>query len=105
MNISKSELLKILGRLSAEIKLNCVDNIEIKDIDFYWDITSKELYNPYEEPILMLGQISDDWMELKRILKDDSISFSYDLKRISVIFRLLEHEIGADWLKQIGDAE
>lgn len=103
MDIIKSDLLKVLKRLSTEIDLNCVDVISIDDVDFYWDVDSKELYNPLTEPSLMLGQVSDDWNELQRLLDNKSVSLSYDLKRLSVILKLLEYNVGFDWFEQSGE--
>ena len=40
--------------------------------DFYWDMSSDELYQPYAAPTdLSLGQLSEDWTKLKAIVSGD----------------------------------
>ncbi len=87
MKINKEELFLITNIL-LEL-LNDKIFVEIQE-DFYWDISQKEIYNPYEDPKnLTLGQLSDDWQELKRILNGTHIPVGYDLKRLSNILRVI----------------
>lgn len=103
MIIKKYELIRIIERLSKEIELNCNDDMLIDSEDYYWDIQSRQLYNPNEKPELMLGQLSDDWNDLRRLLDKENVSLSYDLKRLSSILHLLEFKLGSDWILQHND--
>nr|WP_199158658.1 hypothetical protein [Pedobacter sp. ASV2] len=86
------DLQKAIILLLSNFKTNIGDVIEIQN-DFYWDIPSKELYNPYEEPKqLTLGQLSDDMNEVKRLTDEPSSAISYDLKRISNIIKAMSIE-------------
>lgn len=103
MNINRNELIIILKRLTLELELNCNEDIFIDKEDFYWEINSRELYNPYQKPELTLGQISEDWNELRRLQINNSVSLSYDLKRMSAILQLLEFKLGSDWMLQFNE--
>lgn len=86
------DLQKAIILLLSNFKTNIGEVIEIEN-DFYWDIPSKELYNPYEEPKqLTLGQLSDDINEVQRLANEPSSAISYDLKRISNIIKAMSIE-------------
>ncbi|RCR65961.1 hypothetical protein [Larkinella punicea] len=91
MKINIDNLQKITSILLHELQKSKGNEIELKS-DFYWDISSDELYNPYGKPEnLSLGQLTDDLEELSRLnISDDAIV--YDLKLISNIFRALSIE-------------
>lgn len=103
MKINKKEFLSVLDRIAKEIDLNCLEEIYIEDEDFYWDMDMNDLYSPYKEPKLFLGQLSDDLNEVERLADIENQSFSYDLKRISVILTLLSYKTGSDWILQLRD--
>ena len=66
--------------------------VEIKD-DFYWDVHSEELYNPYEQPKqLTLGQLFDDLKEINRLNKHPDDAISYALNRISNFLKAISFE-------------
>lgn len=93
MQISIEQLREAIDLLLLKIKESKGDIIEIEN-DYYWVIDEAELYDPYSEPKEMgLGQLSDDIMELKKLLKspDDSIIF-YHLKIVSEILKALSIE-------------
>jgi hypothetical protein len=67
----------------------------VLDSDYYWDISSEEIYCPYENPKNMtLGQLSDDFVEISRLLEGED-PISYDFKRLASILVALsiEHPI------------
>ncbi len=43
------EIEKITSLLLLKLRKSKGNEIELKS-DYYWDISSEELYNPYEEP-------------------------------------------------------
>ncbi len=86
------ELEKYILLLLFKLKSSQGNLIEMKED--YWDISSAELYNPYEEPkTISLGQLSDDINELKRLLDSEEEAIPYDLKRIGEIFKYLGQNI------------
>jgi hypothetical protein len=92
MKINIDELQLILSQLLSRLKESKGADIELNN-DFYWDIPSEELYNPYQEPKeLTLGQLSDDWQEIKRLTDNQLDSIPYDLKRVSNILKALSIE-------------
>ena len=58
--------------------------------DYYWDIPTDDMYNPYQEPKhLTLGQLSDDLEELQRLCESSDDAIPYDLGRIASILKAL----------------
>ena len=91
MRINIDKLQWITSFLLLKLKEEKGNEIELQN-DFYWDISEKELYNPYENPQnISLGQLSDDLHEVNRLLKSDD-AITYDLKRISNIIKALSIE-------------
>lgn len=92
MKINIDELQLILSQQLSRLKESKGADIELNN-DFYWDIPSEDLYNPYQEPKeLTLGQLSDDWQEIKRLTDNQLDAIPYDLKRISNILKALSIE-------------
>ena len=73
MKIDIKILKKIIDSVFKHLDDLDLKKIEIKE-DFYWEIDQKEKYNPYENPEKFdLGQLEDDWNELKKIAKHEII--------------------------------
>lgn len=91
MKVNIFEIEKVISILLEKLRRTKGNEIELKN-DFYWDIATDELYNPYKEPKnITLGQLSDDLEELKRLNSTDG-EISYDLKRVSSILTALSIE-------------
>ena len=76
--------------LCKEVNENFDDNIPVDKEDYYWMVNLDEKYNPLEDPKeLGLGQVSDDWEELLRLLDRDEEPISYDLYRLAEILSLV----------------
>jgi hypothetical protein len=66
MTVDIEELRKVLVILLDVVESNGAA-VEILD-DFYWDVPGKHRYQVYEPPAeLTVGQLTDDWSELRRI--------------------------------------
>ncbi len=66
-------------------KIGC-PSAELRKNDYYWDIDTNEIYNPYKDPKdFSLGQLSDDWKTLLDSSASDSL-IPYDLERVSTCF-------------------
>jgi len=56
--------------------------------DFYWNIPKDARYDPYKEPQeLTLGQLSDDWAEIKSIVDGSREPVGYSLVWLSTLLR------------------
>lgn len=98
MKIKTSELLEVIDLLKEQIQTHFKESVQVNDEDFYWQIPLDELFDPTENPSGMtLGQLSDDWEELSRLLKPSEIPISYDLQRLSVIFDLIKLKSAGKW--------
>jgi hypothetical protein len=88
MKINLGELREVNLKLLEHLAETIENDVEI-DVDFYWDIPAKERYNPNVVPTNPeLGQLSDDWFELKRMI-DGKPSLNYGLVWLSTILRRL----------------
>ena len=94
MLVKINEIQQIVNLILSKFKDRLGNDIEI-DNDFYWDIPSDELYNPYIEPKnIGLGQLSSDLEEVKRFITHDD-PIPYDLKRVATILIALSEKSGS----------
>jgi len=92
MKVNIDNLQKIITLLLSKLKEQKGNEIELEN-DFYWDISSDELYKPYDDPKnISLGQLSDDLAEIDRLSKSRDEAIPYDLKRIAEILKALSVE-------------
>ena len=99
MIIKKQELIKIIERLSREIELNCNKEMSFHE-NYYWETKPNDSFNLNVTPELVMGELNNDWDDLRRLLDKENVSLSYDLKRLSSILLLLEFKLGSDWISQ-----
>jgi len=63
------------------------------DKDYYWSIPADQRYDPYQQPTdLTLGQLSDDWCEVKKIIEGQSAPIGYALVWLSSIILAIGEE-------------
>lgn len=95
MLITLSEIKKISEILFDKLKENGYDNIEI-DKDYYWCIPTEQRYDVYKEPhSFTIGQLTDDWNELTKLLSSDKEAITYGLVWLSTILKAIgEKTIG-----------
>ena len=92
VKVKINEIQEITNLIFEKLKASRGNEIEIS-YDFYWDIPSDEIYNPYKEPSnLTLGQLSDEIMEIQNSIITKDLIY-YDLKRISAILRALSIQL------------
>ncbi|WP_343703076.1 hypothetical protein [Chitinophaga sp.] len=92
MKVNIDELINITALLLLELKNSKGNEVELKN-DYYWDISSDQIYDPYNDPSeISLGQLSDDLAEIHRLTKSDDEAIPYDLKRIAEILKALSIE-------------
>lgn len=92
MKVNIDEIQKITFLLLSNLREQKGNEIELEN-DFYWDISSNELYKPYDEPKdISLGQLSDDLKEVQRLSQSSDDAIPYDLKRIAELIKALSIE-------------
>lgn len=93
MEIKLSDLSQICTRLFFHLEEMGIQTIDVNE-DFYWNIPKSELYNPYQNPSeLDLGQLSDDWNELQKILSAQQEPYAYGLVYLAPILRLIGEKV------------
>ena len=86
MTVDIEELRKIVTALLDVLETEG-SSVEIAD-DYYWDVPEKYRYQVYESPAeLTVGQLTDDWNELRRISCDEVDPFPYALVWAASILR------------------
>jgi len=87
--VKVSELREIADRLFTYLEETERREFEISE-DYYWSIEKDEVYDPRKDPkALTMGQLSDDWNELRDILNDESPPIGYALVWLSAILRIV----------------
>jgi hypothetical protein len=91
MDINISQLQNIISLMMKSLKERYGDDVELQN-DFYWNISSDEIYNVSENPkSLTIGQITDDFFTLKNAFNTDSLT-PYDLQRVANILKAISIE-------------
>ena len=93
MVIILDELQAATDKLFAHFKETDVDSVELAE-DYYWWISKEQIYNPNTEPTeFTIGQLSDDWNELRKMLDGKSDPLGYHLVWLSAILRAIGEKI------------
>lgn len=94
MRVKISELKAI-----SELLLNYIQTTESEETnitnDYYWYINQKKVYDPYSKPNaadLSLGQLSEDYINLKKILQHQEDPLGYALVWLSSLLCCLGEE-------------
>jgi TorA maturation chaperone TorD len=86
MIVDIEELRAIIAKLLDAVETNG-GKVEI-EADYYWDVPNDDRYDSYASPTqLTIGQLSDDWNELKRIGRGDAAALPYALVWASSVLR------------------
>jgi hypothetical protein len=95
MKISTDELRRATLTLLRHVEENGQKDLEIEE-DFYWEIPAEKRYAPYDEPTgLTMGQLSDDWSEVMRMVNGEREVIGYGLVWLaSVLRRVGERVVG-----------
>ncbi|SRR5260221_14206217 len=91
MTVDIEELRKIVAMLLDVVESDRA-TVEIED-DYYWDVPKDDRYKVYVSPAdLTLGQLTDDWNELRRIGRGEVDALPYALVWASSILRRIGEE-------------
>jgi hypothetical protein len=87
MRITTEELRQATLLLIAHLEDTGQEVFSIEE-DFYWHIPKDKCYDPYKKPEdFTMGQLSDDWAEIKAILAGGRKPVGYSLVWLSAVLR------------------
>lgn len=89
MEISLSDLRKVTNKIFDHLERLGYQKLEL-DKDYYWNISEELVYDVSIDPTdFEIGQLSDDWAELEKILSNEDKPLSYSLVWLSAILRFV----------------
>ena len=89
MKITVAELRVLCDKLFSHLDANGKTSIDIEQ-DYYWFVPAELRYSPYQEPkTLTLGQLTDDWRELSKIIDDQADPVNYALVWLSSVLCII----------------
>ena len=92
LKISTRELRIIFSKLLDHLEKQG-DEIALPH-DFYWNIEEESLYEVSVEPKkFTIGQLTDDWKELKKLLDSDGEPIAFSFVWLAAILRALGEEV------------
>ncbi|MEP7289849.1 MAG: hypothetical protein ABI947_29210 [Chloroflexota bacterium] len=93
MQIKVEDLRIVTAKLFAHLEKSNNSIVEVEH-DFYWHIPKELRYDPYQDPSdLSLGQLTDDWNELQKILNNENEPMAYAFVWLSSLLLLVGEEI------------
>ena len=93
MKLNLSDLYAVSEKLFLHLEKQGLEVIDIP-VDYYWNIPREQLYNPYEDPSdLDLGQLTDNWSELQKILESENEPLAYYFVWLAAIMRAVGEHI------------
>jgi hypothetical protein len=89
MVIHLADLHAACAKLLMHLEAQGLAEVEL-DVDYYWSIVPEQRYDPSRQPTeLVIGQLSDDWMEIQRIVKSERAPLGYALVWLGAVLRAL----------------
>jgi hypothetical protein len=93
MNIKTRDLHLLTEKLFKHLEELGVESIELIE-DYYWEIPPEHLYQPYQKPQeFTLGQLSDDWRDLEKVLQEDTQPVTSDFIDLAAIMKLIGQKL------------
>lgn len=93
MEIRIEDLKSVTDKLISHLQELGVETVDIS-ADYYWYIEEDEVYSPGRKPTqIHLGQLSDDWSELQRLLLGGRDPLAVDLVTLSTILRAIGENV------------
>jgi hypothetical protein len=87
MDVNIAELRAALDTVLAHLVASGHETVRL-DSDYYWFVPKISRHDPYQEPSsLTLGQLTDDWAEIKKIHDGSADPVAYSLVWLSSILR------------------
>lgn len=92
MRIDVSDLRTVATRLFDHLDSLGERSVDL-DQDYYWVIAENQLYDPTQAPTdFVLGQLTDDWRELTKVLEGDE-PVSYTLVWLGSVLRAIGQQV------------
>lgn len=87
MRITTGELRRAAELLLTHLEQQGQSAVEIEQ-DYYWSIAPEQRYDAYNQPgELSMGQLSDDWAEVRAIAQGQKEPLGYGLVWLSSVLR------------------
>lgn len=91
MEVDLNVLEGAVNKIFSEMRRKGLGSVSL-DTDFYWDIPSEMLYDPYTEPTdLNIGQLEEDYENLVQ-MSNKNMLIGHNLKNIAVLLRYLSEK-------------
>lgn len=95
MRIKISDVRNVTNKLFDYLEEAGHHIVEI-DMDYYWEVEEEQRYVPMDEPTLYsVGQLTDDWSEISKILDGQDDPIGYALVWLSSILRVIGEKYSA----------
>jgi hypothetical protein len=93
LKIPIAKLREAADKLFTHLEDQGISSVEL-DVDYYWTIPSDQLYDPYQQPTEFgLGQLSDDWSEMEKIINNTREPISYCFVWLATILRAIGEKL------------
>jgi hypothetical protein len=93
MRVEISKLRAVTAILFDQLEGLGFSSIDIEK-DYYWDIQAPKRYDVHSDPGKpTIGQLSDDWAEMQRMLANPEDSHPYALVWLAALLRYVGEEI------------
>lgn len=93
MRIPLAQLRQVTNQLYDHLEAQGHSSVEIPH-DYYWEIPKEQRCDVYRDPAgLTMGQTSDDWEELRKILTGESEPIAYALVWLAALLREIGEEV------------
>ncbi|MBP2153023.1 hypothetical protein [Erwinia rhapontici] len=91
MEVDLNVLEGAVNKIFSEMRRKGLGSVSL-DTDFYWNIPSEMLYDPYTEPTdLNIGQLDEDYENLVQ-MSNKNMLIGHNLKNIAVLLRYLSEK-------------
>lgn len=91
MEIDLNILESAVNKIFSNMRSRGLNNVTL-DADFYWNIPSETLYDPYTEPTeLNIGQLDEDYENLVQI-SNENLLIGHNLKSVAALLRYLSEK-------------
>jgi hypothetical protein len=93
MQVSITDLRALCERLFSHLEEQRIEAIELT-VDYYWEVPEDDRYNVDQKPSEhIVGQLTDDWSELRKVLEGTADPLSYHLVWLAAILRAIGEKI------------
>jgi hypothetical protein len=99
MEIPIHQLKAVSTKLFGYLEAQGNDSVSI-DEDYYWEVSDEDRYVVEKTPELVVGQLSEDWEFLQKLLEPDREPLSYHFVWMGKLCAAIGESIGHDTPQQ-----